>query len=370
MSFTGTAVLLTLTATASALQPAFLLKEEIQTGKAGSSKCPCVGIGNLKGDFNVPFKVYNASVKYPVDVGSSCEAWERTTAPACQKQDKPDWCEQKWCYVDPCNCDLDILPKQTSMGLTYQGSTAYWSYKTCGGKDSWSAGLKDACVNQKNESDCQSLSKCAWDGKQCGGKEVVQTCKAAKKLDTSIHGDDDCRCIGIGGHGANHTTPLYINHDNDTQQVSYAADLGSVCSAWEAGTHPDCMMNSAQYGSHRPEWCEAKWCFVDPCKCKHKSSMILTSAKNDLKFGGGVAHFSYETCGFGPFFQANPCSMQNSSSACSKLDACAWSGTECLTKEVAKICGVRPQAKPAKAQAHRMGAASVLLMVLMCLSLA
>jgi len=363
MQLTSIAALLALVTSASALinelKPAFLVKDVSQLQKYGNSKCPCIGIDNLKGDFPVPFEVYNAKVNYPVEVGSSCEAWEKNTAPDCQKADAPDWCKQKWCYVDPCNCDLEVLPKQTSMGLTYQGSTAYWSYKTCGGVDLWSTGLKDACVNQKNEKDCSSLSKCAWDGKQCGGKEVVQTCKAAKMLDETIHGQEDCRCIGIGGK--NGISKMYIN---DTHEVGYPADVGSRCLPWEGAVHPDCQKPYESYAPSNPAWCYAKWCWVDPCKCKTKAQpMAVMAANSALKFQGMVAHWSYEACGsVNSWAAANKekyCSTQKSSSDCSKLGKCAWTGTECLTKEVAKLCDAKAQ----ESLAHRIGLSSMFLVL-------
>merc|ERR1719217_1918567 len=47
---------------------------------------------------------------YSPNVGATCQAWESTTHPDCLKDgDKPSWCSEKWCFVDPCkDCILVI----------------------------------------------------------------------------------------------------------------------------------------------------------------------------------------------------------------------------------------------------------------------
>merc|ERR1719446_1912336 len=84
-------------------------------------------------------------------------------------------------------------------GTQYQGAAAYWSYSTCGDMDFFSQEVEGACINQKTEGECAKQSKCAWNGKECAGKEVVETCKENTKKDESVHGEEDCRCVGLGG---------------------------------------------------------------------------------------------------------------------------------------------------------------------------
>lgn len=52
-------------------------------------------------------------VSYPAEIGGTCEAWDQGTHPMCRGKDAPKWCKQRWCYVDPCTCDLPQKPKAT-----------------------------------------------------------------------------------------------------------------------------------------------------------------------------------------------------------------------------------------------------------------
>jgi len=230
----------------------------------GQSPCPCVGIDNLRG--------YSAAtlddnhVMYTLEAGASCAAWDSGMHPDCMGAAPPQWCMQKWCYVDPCKCNLDTLPKMTQMmigpepAVKYQGLPAYWSYQTCGGIDYYTGSMsKDACVMQKDAYKCSTNPKCAWDGKRCGGKEAVQGCLTKDTLDPFTYGEQDCRCIGLGGRGPG-KAHMFID---ESTKAHYPPDVGSVCKAWEADVHPDCKGGV----SPRPSWCDAKWCFVDPCSC-------------------------------------------------------------------------------------------------------
>jgi len=365
MSLASLALFASLALMASAVQPpqsvAFLGMNASQPGKLGNSKCQCVGIDNLKGWMSLNFAPYH--IQYPIETGASCEAWEENRHPDCKVKDAPEWCTQKWCYVDPCTCDLEILPKQTVVGVKYQGSPAYWSYNTCGGKDAFSKDLKDACVNQGSEEDCSKLSKCAWDGKQCGGKEAVQTCKDANKLDESIHGVEDCRCVGH--YGKNGIAKMHIN---DTHEVDYPADVGGQCKDWEATTHPSCKKDDP------PSWCAQKWCWVDPCKCKTKTPPKATMKANSaFQFQGMVAHWSYEACGSVDTWSADNknlkyCVNQKSASDCAKVEKCSWTGEECLTTAVAEICN--PDLPQQKSGATHLGSTVAGLLMLGTLAMA
>jgi len=361
MSPASLALFASLALVASAIQPqhSFLSVEASEPGHYGKGKCPCVGIDNLKGEMSLQFDEHY--IKYPIETGASCEKWEDDRHPDCKAgtelhNDVPAWCNQKWCYVDPCNCDIEVLPKQTILGIEYQGSPAYWSYDTCGGKDAFSEGRKDACVNQGSEADCSKLEKCAWDGKQCGGKEAIQTCKDANKLDESIHGMEDCRCIGHAGKDG-----IAKLHINDTHEVNYPADVGGNCAAWEAAAHPACKQEE------KPSWCLQKWCWVDPCTCKTKTPPKATmDANSALQFQGMIAHWSYETCGSVDTWSSdgkNPeyCASQKSDSDCQKLGKCSWTGKACLSKEVAEVCKDQPQQHSG---AYQLGSAVAGLVVL------
>ena len=69
------------------------------------------------------------------------ESWDAKRHPDCAGDKPAGWCKQEWCYVDPCECDLDVPPKTSSYlpsGMV-NGKPVYFSYATCGTSDSYSA---------------------------------------------------------------------------------------------------------------------------------------------------------------------------------------------------------------------------------------
>jgi hypothetical protein len=299
----------------------------------GNDKCRCVGIDNFKGYYALQEDFHH--VQHTMETGASCDAWDKGMHPKCRGTVPPAWCNQKWCYVDPCSCDIEVLPKQTVLGIQYQGSLAYWSYSTCGGTDFFSEDMApDSCAMQKTEGQCGINPDCAWNGKECGGKEVVKTCKEAEKKDAAVYGEEDCRCVGLGGKEVGKS----FMHVNDKDLVQYAPNAGATCQAWESTTHPDCLKDG-----EKPSWCSQKWCFVDPCKCKTKSPpMAVMPANRFMRFQGKTAYWSYDTCGSTNTWAADHkekyCISQKTQEECMKLDKCSWDGKSCLGKALVDIC--------------------------------
>jgi hypothetical protein len=153
---------------------------QVDSSQWGHENCRCVGIGPQPG--NVKVDIEGKKADFPADTGSTCKAWEEGNHPECKGASPPSWCSQSWCYVDPCSCKQATPPKTSSYlpDSNYQGKPIYYSYATCGGTDSYTAAEhKTACVNQKTSEECGKHSKCAWDGKTCLGKELVQVCSGA-----------------------------------------------------------------------------------------------------------------------------------------------------------------------------------------------
>jgi len=310
----------------------------------GKSRCPCVGIDNLEGYYATNIDYYH--VQYPIEAGSSCYPWDLASHPDCRDGGGPDWCSQRWCYVDPCDCELEELPRLTKTGVEYQGSPAYWSYETCGFLDLYSEMMSpDACVVQKTQAACSKHSKCAWDGKRCGGKRALETCNKASQLDESVYGQEDCRCVGLAGREPG-AAFMYI--DDDTR-VKYPSDVGATCKAWEADVHPDCLK-----GGHTPAWCSTQWCFVDPCKCKSAAPpKMVMKANAHLQFQGKTAFWSAEACGnedtWAKSHKGQYCATQTDESNCkaqrSKIGAprCVWDGNKCLAKALVDVCAKQSQ---------------------------
>jgi len=303
----------------------------------GKNACRCIGIDNLQGYYATQVNFHHT--QYTAETGASCGAWDKGSHPECKGAVPPQWCSQQWCYVDPCDCDLDVLPKITTVGIKYQGRHAYYSYDTCSAMDFFSEGDGDACVKQKSQGDCEQNAKCAWYGSRCGasalGAGIAKTCKEEKKKDEGEHGQEDCRCIGLGGKDIGKA----FMHVNDKDVATYSPNVGATCQAWEMDSHPDCLKKDGE----KPSWCASKWCFVDPCKCKTKvPPKTVMPANEAMRFQGKTAYWSYETCGSADTWSSSQggeyCVTQKSEEACSKLSKCAWSGESCLGKALVEIC--------------------------------
>lgn len=231
-------------------------------GKYGSSKCPCVGIDNLEGTTEMHYG--NQIFSYPADVGGRCNAWENGVHPDCKGFEAPGWCHQHWCYVDPCNCELDVPAKPSVYMRTgkIQGKPVHYSYRTCGSTDSWSDGdIKE------NAHDADNAALCS------------------EKIDEKHWGKSQCRCIGIDGQKG-----VTVMRQNG-KKFSYPADAGARCDTWEGDHHPDCK------GEYTPPWCHEAWCYVDPCSCDLEMPSKPSAFLPDATYQGRPVHFSHATCG-------------------------------------------------------------------------
>lgn len=319
------------------------LNQTAEAASYGNGKCQCIGLDQISGETIVD--VAGSKVSYPADLGARCQAWDDDKNPSCKAGQTPgqgkDWCAQAWCYVDPCKCDIPVSPKTSSYlpNANYQGKPVYYSYETCGATDLWTATEhKTACVNQATKADCLKGDKCAWDGKKCGGAEVMGAC--SKKLHGFKFGRSNCRCIGIDDQPG--TTNMKVGNAS----IAYPADAGASCEAWDQNRNPDCQKPDA------PAWCFQSWCYVDPCTCKSTEAPALSSYLPDAKFQGKPIYYSYGTCGSVDTWtaanHAEACINQKSEGDCGKLSGkCSWTGKECLGKEAAGACTAAPAEPPA-----------------------
>jgi len=336
----------------------------------GSSKCPCIGFDNVDGTTVVQIDE-KTKHDYPLELGGSCKAWDDNRHPTgCQKGQTPGkgngWCAQQWCYVDPCNCNIPVPPKVSAYlpKATYQNKPVYYSYATCGGKDTWtSEHHKAACVNQKSAGDCAKLDKCGWSGSECLGKEVLGQC--SQKMHGFSWGMGNCRCIGIDDREG--SLQALIAKD---KTMKYPAETGGTCEAWDANRHPDCLKGDA------PKWCKQAWCYVDPCSCKLSVPPKTSAYVPEGKYKGRPIYYSYATCGSVDHWTAEnhkaSCVNQKSEEACGKLKKCGWTGKECLGKDLMEVCeGSSSASAPEDKKTVKAGAwvSSVsLVFVSLCLS--
>jgi hypothetical protein len=279
----------------------------------GSDDCRCIGIDELDGETVIALKKKNVS--YPADLGARCEKWDHKLHPDCKGKKPKEWCAQAWCYVDPCKCKkVADLPKPSAYlpDAKYQGKPVHYSYATCGGKDMYSA-----------------------EDEKATAKDLEKTC--AIKVNPAVWGAANCRCVGIGPQ------PGSTNVSIKGEQVPFPADVGATCTAWEKDNHPECD------GDKAPDWCSQKWCYVDPCSCKLPTPPKTSSYVPEANYQGKPVYYSYATCGGKDSYtdgRKEACVNQKSNKACSKLKKCAWTGKECLGKELVEVCNLEPEQEP------------------------
>ena len=106
---------------------------------------------------------------------------------------------------------------------------------------------------------------------------------------------DDCPCIDTNGvQSVTRFGKQFIQstHLNGTVQHYYPVDYGTkACRAWDATLPPDCADTTGLVKLDAPAWCEHKWCYVDPTRCRH------TDVKKTAFFPGVQLWYSYDKCG-------------------------------------------------------------------------
>lgn len=274
----------------------------------GKKDCRCIGHAAITG--NATVLVDGTSTNFLATVGGTCFVWDQDVHPAClvEESKKPQWCFEKWCYVDPCTCTLGggLTAKKSDLDIKYRGKRVYYSYETCGEVD-----VKTPEVDVPPQ-------------------YPPSYCAAAEKS----FGHDHCRCLGMEVDGySKYTFTNKVTGFNHT--VKYPTKTGSFCKAWDEDHHPDCTTGGAV-----PEWCHIDWCYVDPCTCAINNPPIKTEA-HDLTFRGNPRYLSYATCGQEDKFSStvvNSCATAMDSWACSQIPDCSWTGRHCIKREVAATC--------------------------------
>lgn len=225
---------------------------------------------------------------YPADLGARCEPWDERRHILCKGGSDKAWCKRSWCYVDPCKCDVDVLPQVTlyQPETTYRNMPLFYSYETCGGKD------------------------------------------AFQRKDPPL-GHPSCRCVGFAGIVG--TTEISFRGGHVTE---YPGDLGATCKAWDHDVHPECK------GDKQPSWCRARWCYVDPCECELPGEVFpkLSAYMPDATLTGKNLYYSYETCGSPDTWTTDnneeACVNQETEDECGTNPRCAWSSGRCLGREL------------------------------------
>lgn len=277
----------------------------------GDPKCPCIGVDFVKGGKEVTHHHVDGKSVYAVDSGSSCSTWDHAEHPLCKDGDGPEFCGQEWCYVDPCDCDIEIPPKPSIYmeKATFQGHRVHYSYHTCGGTDTWTP----------DEHKAQARAN----------KELCD-----EPIDTQKYGRDGCHCIGIDGQDGE----IMVNLEGELRP--YPADVGSSCSAWDDGRHPFCTEPDA------PAWCGERWCYVDPCTCSLKTPPQESVYMEQAVWQGRPMYYSYTACGSEDHFVSSwgdtACTQHTDEPSCDSESGrwCQWEHVRevCLAKELFVVC--------------------------------
>lgn len=110
---------------------------------------------------------------YPADLGYNCRAWDLFRHPLCKdKATSPDWCFQRWCYVDPCQCNPQwqiAFSNYNDWNRPQLRTDRYYSYDVCNGVDTYT-GLQK-CKDMTLEM-CQHSVQCKIERKGAGASCV------------------------------------------------------------------------------------------------------------------------------------------------------------------------------------------------------
>jgi len=120
---------------------------------SGSERCPCLdesldlprapGADDNRVLFTPPGS--GESYYWPATYGlSSCSAHDQDLAPYCHQVDSPDWCVDRWCYIDITQCDSVYQRSAFFPGV----DDLYFSYATCGVSSSFDGLAPDASYSR------------------------------------------------------------------------------------------------------------------------------------------------------------------------------------------------------------------------------
>lgn len=174
--------------------------KHVEESVLGDDACKCIGLDVPHG--SIKATIDSRTYEYPANTGAHCNSWDAETHPTCHGDNPPAWCQQKWCYVDPCSCNISVAPKKNTYvpGATSQGKPLFYSYMTCGQADSYSASLnKKACPNYGDTQSCSDQAQCAWTGSKCVLKELMGLCGAVTDGGCKQATDSSCQFVWLSG---------------------------------------------------------------------------------------------------------------------------------------------------------------------------
>mmetsp|Transcript_23590 Transcript_23590/g.54512 ORF Transcript_23590/g.54512 Transcript_23590/m.54512 type:complete len:464 (-) Transcript_23590:74-1465(-) len=215
----------------------------------------------LVGGERVPYPAFygQACGKQPEPFSSSC--YNTSTDPPTELVEgvRAAWCDDPWCYVDPCTCKLEDI----ALSTYFPNETIYFSYSNCGGADTFSNPEQFTF-----DDDCSATYTPAEDA-QCAlkfghGSPLVNCMQA--NVDLGVNG----KCVRATVNDA---------------VVDYPATYGEGCGVHLEPGQPACQETPPA------DWCLQPWSYVNPCTC---TASDITQA---TYFPGSNLYYSYGACG-------------------------------------------------------------------------
>jgi hypothetical protein len=273
---------------------------EKQVSLIGQEECRCIGFSGIDGTTRV--NLNGAYFDYPAQLGGFCQAWDSARHPSCLTEDAPEWCNHKWCFVDPCSCRNLTVPPKKSLYLpdvTFQGKPLFISYSTCGSLEP--VYNNETRIDRKVVAPIDRKEKLKRWVKQrlTGGltrreKIIAAVCKPhiedPRQDSDRKMGSGVCPCIGFKGSPG----LIYPSIGAGEGSFSYPRSVGSFCAAWDSDRHPRCKGTSSD-----PE-CESEWCYVDPLTCAIPALPVRSKLLQKATYQDVPLYYSYATCSVDP----------------------------------------------------------------------
>jgi len=213
---------------------------------------------------------------YPSTYGESCAVHPEPASLQCSddqghplpKFQRASWCDQPWCYVDPCTCSQ----ADVSSDIYFPSSDLWYSYSNCNGVDTF------------------TLAKVNATSSACPAGETVYTIPGVDSEACpwcSCHhldnGMEEVPCESMD----NSSTCIDVTIAGTTWK--YPATYGEGCAKHSEPGDPSCSQaDGTEKSSDRGYWCDLPWSWVNPCTC---------GATDMAKSGLFELYFSYAACG-------------------------------------------------------------------------
>ncbi|CAE7365952.1 PKD2 [Symbiodinium natans] len=250
--------------------------------------CTCMSHGQMLemvgGVQKVQASVGGSDVMYPASYGNYCGKQSEPGASACfnltsgeelPASEQAGWCNDPWCYVDPCTCPVADL----ALTSYFPGSKLYYSYSNCGGVDTFSS---SSSLNV--DAGCAANYTPVTTG-TC----LLKMSSGQPKVDCTTAFAKEGKCVMATPGGPN------------TTATQYPPTYGEGC-----GVHLEPGSSSCSDSSGNPlplnesaGWCTKPWSYVNPCECS--ASDMTRSTYFDLEL-----YYSYSVCGATDTYTENP----------------------------------------------------------------